>query len=76
MYARDRCGAAVSHVFSSNKTPQRNAQALFILQRCFHNPNTGKTMLTWDEEVTSSSQESFDGGLQQNRLAASAPPSA
>ena len=76
MYVRDRCAAAVSHVFSSNKTPQRNAQALFILQRCFHNPNTGKTMLTWDEEVTSSSQESFDGGLQQNRLAASAPPSA
>ena len=33
-------------------------------------------MLNWDEEVTSSSQRFFDGGLQENRSAASAPLSA
>ncbi len=33
-------------------------------------------MLNWDEEVTSSSQRFFDGGLQEHRLAASAPLSA
>ncbi|HCE28105.1 MAG TPA: ribonucleotide-diphosphate reductase subunit beta, partial [Comamonadaceae bacterium] len=32
-------------------------------------------MLTWDEEVTSTSQTSFDGGLQKNRSVESAPPS-
>ena len=33
-------------------------------------------MLNWDEEVTSSSQRFFDGGLQEHRLAASAQLSA
>jgi hypothetical protein len=38
-----------------------NASVLFFLQHCFHNPITGKTMLTWDEEVKPSSQKPTDG---------------
>ena len=61
-----------SHVSDTHQFV-RNRNRCKIFQRCFHNPNTGKTMLNWDEEVTSSSQRFFDGGLQENRSAASAP---
>jgi ribonucleoside-diphosphate reductase beta chain len=57
----------------ATKTLLDNALMLSFSQHCFHNPNTGKSMLTWDEEVKPSSQNQLDGALQNDRLAGQPP---
>jgi len=52
------------------KTLQSIAAALFFLERCFHNPNIGNRMLSWDEEVKPSSQNQTEGGSHESRLGA------
>jgi ribonucleoside-diphosphate reductase beta chain len=55
------------------QTLLHNAAVLSFLQHCFHNPNTGKSMLSWDEEVKPSSQNQLDGGLNKSHSVGQSP---